>query len=131
MLVEALVKFAKKSFSEGKSTGTDDGLSALRDEEARQETAMRMAERQAKVAQEIAIARKIKFAHKVEIEEFDDTSAEGNFGAKTDGTSLSLGASGKANRVVLRVYKIRGIAAATEQALLTASANPTPLADTP
>jgi hypothetical protein len=131
VLAEALVKFVRKSFSEGKTTGTDGGLPALRDEEVRQEIAMRMAERQAKVAQEIAIARKIELAHEVEIEEFYDTSAEGNLGAKTDGTSLSLGASGKANRVVRRVYKFRGIAAATEQALLTANANPTPLADTP
>lgn len=75
---------------------------------------MRMAERQAKVAQEIAIARKIELAYEVEIEEFYDTSGEGAIGAKTEGESLSLGASGKANRVVRRVYKFRGSAASTD-----------------
>jgi hypothetical protein len=115
VLAEALVKFVKKSFSEVKVTGNDGGLPALRDEEIRQEIAMRMAERQAKVAQEIAIARKIELAHEVEIEEFYDASAEGTLGAKTDGTSLSLGAGAKANRVVRRVYKFRGTTTATEQ----------------
>ena len=108
VLADALVKFVKKSFADGKVSGSDVGLPALQEEEIRQEIAMRMAERQAKVAQEVAIARKIELAHEVEIEEFYDTSAESTVGAKTDGTSLSLGASGKANRVVRRVYKFRG-----------------------
>ena len=115
VLAEALVKFVKKSFSEVKVSGSDGGLPALRDEEVRQEIAMRMAERQAKVAQEIAIARKIELAHEVEIEEFYDASAEGTVGAKTDGATLSIGAGGKANRVVRRVYKFRGVTTTTDQ----------------
>lgn len=130
VLAEALVKFVKKSFSEAKVTGNDGGLPALRDEETRQEIAMRMAERQAKVAQEIAIARKIELAHEVEIEEFYDASAEGNLGAKTDGTSLSLGAAGKANRVVRRVYKFRGTTAIAEQAPANTVLGPAQPADT-
>ncbi|MEI7995596.1 MAG: hypothetical protein WCH01_11915 [Methylococcaceae bacterium] len=67
-----------------------------------------MAERQAKVAQEIAIARKIELAHEVEIEEFYDTSGEGSIGGKSDGSGITLGVSGRANRVVRRVYKFKG-----------------------
>ena len=129
VLAEALVKFVKKSFSEVKVTGTDGGLPALRDEEVRQEISMRMAERQAKVAQEIAIARKIELAHEVEIEEFYDSSAEANLGAKTDGASLSLGAGAKANRVVRRVYKFRGTTTTTEQAPVKRLLDTAPQAD--
>ena len=108
VLAEALVKFVKKSFTDGRTSISEAGLPALREEEVRQEIEMRMAERQAKVAQEIAIARKIELALEVEIEEFYDTKAEATVGAKTDGTSLSVGAGGRANRVVRRVYKFRG-----------------------
>lgn len=73
-----------------------------------------MAERQAKVAQEVAIARRIEMAEEVEIEEFYDTSGEGNVGASTDGESVSLGLQGKGKHVVRRVYRFKGTAGKTD-----------------
>jgi len=57
-----------------------------------------MAEAQAKVAQELAIARRVELAEQVEIEEFYDTSGEGNIGLKADEKSVALGASGLAEK---------------------------------
>jgi len=108
---DSLVELLKRSLVKTKNTNTGTDVPALRDEEARQEIALRMVERQAKVAQELAIARKIELADEVEIEEFYESSAEGNVGAKVDDSAISLGASGKGNRVTRRVYRFKGHAA--------------------
>ncbi len=42
------------------------------------------------------------------MEEFYDYSGEGHIGAKTDGESLSLGASGTGRRISKRIYRFRG-----------------------
>ena len=59
---DSLVELLKRSLVKTKNTNTGNDVPALRDEEARQEIALRMVERQAKVAQELAIARKIELA---------------------------------------------------------------------
>ena len=70
---------------------------------------MQMAEAQAKVAQELAIAKRIELAEQVEIEDFYDTSGDGNIGLKVDVTSVALGASGSARKVTKRIYKFSGV----------------------
>lgn len=72
-----------------------------------------MAEAQARVAQEVAIARRIETAEEVEMEEFYDYSGEGHIGAKSDGQFLSLGAGGAGRRISRRVYRFRGNTAQT------------------
>lgn len=49
-------------------------MQKLKLEEAQQEITLRMSEAQARVAQEIAIAKRIEVANEVEIEEFYDTT---------------------------------------------------------
>lgn len=67
-----------------------------------------MAEDQAKVAQEIAIARRIDTAEEVTIEEFYDTSGEAGIGLNSNGENISLGVNGSARRVTKRIYTFKG-----------------------
>ena len=69
---------------------------------------MRMAEAQARVAQELAIAKRIEMATEVEIEEFYDIQGEGSLGVKADEKAVTLGASASGQKVCKRVYHFRG-----------------------
>jgi hypothetical protein len=80
----------------------------LKKEEARQEISMRMAERQAKVAQELAIAERIRDAEEVEIEEYNDNSKEGSGGLNVSESSVALGVNGKSAFVSKRVFRFKG-----------------------
>jgi hypothetical protein len=111
-LLGLIVDATEKTIDKAK-TATDSGdIQKLQIEVQRQEIALRMAEFQAKVAQEVAIARRIDTAEDVEIEEFYDTSGKGKIGinAKTEGESLTVGAgvSGEGRRVTKRIYRFRG-----------------------
>lgn len=83
-------------------------LNALEDETKRQTLELRMAEMQAQVAQEIAIAHRIQTAEEVEIEEYYASEAEGSAGAKADDKGLTLGLSGKGREVTKRVFRFKG-----------------------
>lgn len=106
-LLEKIVKSASKSVESPKPDGPDD-IVALRLETERQELEMRMAEAQARVAQEVAIARRIQTAEEVEMEEYYDYSGDGHIGGKFDGTNISIGAGGAGRRVSKRVFKFKG-----------------------
>ena len=86
------------------------GLSELEEEVAKQSLKMVVAQHQARVAQELAIAKRIENAEEVEIEEFYDTSGKGNIGVTLDqknGTgSLGVGAEGR--KVTKRIYHFKG-----------------------
>jgi len=92
------------------SKASEKGTSQLKEEVAKQNLQMQFAQHQARVAQEIAIARRIEGAVEVEIEEFYDTSGKGNLGLEIDGksetASFGLGAEGR--RVTKRIYKFKG-----------------------
>jgi hypothetical protein len=74
-----------------------------------QELQMQMAEAQAKVAQELAIAKRIEIAEEVEIEEFYDLSGDGTIGLKADEKGITAGVSASGRRVAKRIYKFRGV----------------------
>lgn len=93
------------SFSTSVGTGKD--VPALRTEAEQQEIKIRMIEAQAKAAQELAIAEKIRTAENVEIEEEYEYSAQGQIGAKTDGNAVTLGASAAGSRVAKRTYRFK------------------------
>ena len=71
---------------------------------------MQFAQHQARVAQELAIARRIDNADEVEIDEFYDNSAKGGIGldvnALTQSASIEAGAEGR--RITKRVYRFKG-----------------------
>ena len=106
--------FLIEKISESTANSTNDSnknqsIEDLQLSARKQELQMQMAEAQAKVAQEIAKAKRIELAEEVEIEEFYDTSGEGNLGLKADAKSVALGASGSGRKVTKRIYKFSGV----------------------
>ncbi|XHR28228.1 MAG: hypothetical protein ACFUZC_20155 [Chthoniobacteraceae bacterium] len=97
------------SVNESKQVAEHGGIDELRKEAERQELMMQMAERQAKVTQELALARRIESALEVEMEEFYDGNASGHAGVDTDGSTLSLGIAGKGQKVTKRIFRFKGI----------------------
>ena len=79
------------------------------DAEARKQAiSLNMAKMQAVVAQELAIAERIKNAHEVEIEEYYEGAGAASLNASgnLDGASISLG--GESRKVTKRVYRFTG-----------------------
>ncbi len=107
-----LVAVTTDSVNKTKLLADSGGIEDLKREAERQELTMQMAERQAKVAQELALARRIETALEVEMEEFYDVSASGNVGVNTDGGTLSAGLAGKGQKVMKRVFRFKGVAGA-------------------
>lgn len=106
--IVTLGKFLYDAITETKSDVDSGDMVELKKEEARQEISMRMAERQAKVAQELAIAERIRDAEEVEIEEFYDNAREGNGGLTANESGVTLGVSGKVGLVSKRVFRFKG-----------------------
>ena len=106
-LLSQIAESTSKNVTHGDSIA-DKELAALRVEAERQELQMRISEAQARVAQEIAIARRIESADEVEMEEFYDYSGEVNVGGKLDEKGLFVGAGGSGRRVSKRIYRFRG-----------------------
>lgn len=100
-LTDVVLDSAKKT-DELQETGE---LAALDEEAKKQAISLRMAKMQATVAQELAIAERIKNADEVEIEEYyeGEKSAGLNASGNLDGGSISLGAEGR--QVTKRVYR--------------------------
>lgn len=111
-LISLIVGAATNAVSKSEDLTNKGELEPLRLEAERQEISLRMAESQARVAQEIAIARRIETAEEVEIEEFYDYSGEAHAGLKTDGQTLGIGLGGSGKRVSRRVYRFKGRAEA-------------------
>lgn len=118
-LIEKISESTANSTNESNSSKSIEDLQLAA---RKQELQMQMAEAQAKVAQELAIAKRIELAEQVEIEEFYDASGEGNLGLKADAQTVALGASGSGRKVTKRIYKFSGVnlslaeKTATEQA---------------
>lgn len=107
-LLGRLMEVTVGSVDDSEQVAESGGLEELRREADRQELMMHMAERQAKVAQELALARRIESALAVEMEEFYDVSRSGNAGVNSDGSTVSIGASGKGQKVTKRIFRFKG-----------------------
>lgn len=81
---------------------------ALQHELNVQHALLTLAEGRARIARELAIARRIDTAEEVEIEEFYDSAREGQAGLNVTGKAVSLGASGAGKHVSKRVYRFKG-----------------------
>lgn len=99
---------AAASIKKSKEVAEEGDLEKLKLEAVRQELENRIAEYQARVAQELAIARRIENAAEVEIEEFYDSSGEGNLGINVKEGGFNLGASGSGRKITSRVYRFKG-----------------------
>jgi len=111
-LLSIIVAATEKAIDKGLVATESGDIQKLQIEAQLQEIALRMSEFQAKVAQEVAIARRIDTAEEVEIEEFYDVSGKGNIGitAKTEGEGFvaGLGVAGEGRRVTKRIYRFKG-----------------------
>ena len=83
-------------------------LNRLGQEAQRQELSLRMAELQARVAQELAIAERIENAVEVEIEEYYEGSVEGSLGFTPGPSGGTIGLGGSGRRVSKRVFRFLG-----------------------
>ena len=131
VILETTVDLVRK----GSERTMEEPLEKLREDTERQKLGMEMAQAQARVAQELAIARRIEAAADVQIEEYYEYAGEGALGLKADGKSLTLGASGSGQRVSKRIFRFTGgsvISTASpndEPALTDASDKPTAIAE--
>lgn len=92
----------------GSKDTLDEPIAKLREDTERQKLAMEMAQAQARVAQELAIARRIEGAKEVQIEEYYEYAGNGAVGLKADDKGLTVGVSGSGQRVSKRIYKFTG-----------------------
>ena len=107
--LQSLARCDGRTLTDAINEASDDmksgNLDELRTEEAKQEISMRMAERQARVAQELAIAERIRDADEVAIEEYYDTSIEGGANIGVSEGGVSAGLNGKNGTVSKRIYR--------------------------
>jgi hypothetical protein len=89
---------------------SEQGIDELKIEITKQNFQIQIQQQQARISQELAIARRIENAAEVEIEEFYDASGSGNLGINFDAKSEtgSIGIGGEARKVTKRVYHFRG-----------------------
>ena len=128
-LLSQIAESTSKNVTHGDAVA-DKELTALRVEAERQELQMRISEAQARVAQEIAIARRIESAEEVEMEEFYDYSSDLNVGGKLDEKGLFVGASGSGRRVSKRIYRFRGHSLQTSDEIVVEARKQLPLDET-
>lgn len=107
-LLGLIVKFASSEIVKSNELTQAGQLEEMRREAEKQEIALAMAERQAKVAQEIAIAHRIETAEEVEVEEFFEYNSKGQIGLDSDGTKLGIGIGGSGQRVSRRICRFKG-----------------------
>ena len=92
-------------FSESSKKST---LQELKENALREEIKASVLQNQAKVEQELAIARRIDSAEEVEIEEYYDISGQGGAGLKGDSVGVTFGLNGEGRKVTKRVIKFKG-----------------------
>ncbi|EJD6670222.1 hypothetical protein M0K80_RS04965 [Providencia rettgeri] len=90
------------------SNSSSQDIEKLEDSAKRVEIQAYALQSQAKVEQELAIARRIMCAEEVEIEEQYDGSGDGSAGVKVSEKGVSLGISGSGRLVTKRIIKFKG-----------------------
>ncbi|HCR3775469.1 TPA: hypothetical protein ON750_001055 [Morganella morganii] len=103
----ALGKILERSGSEI-SESSAANLDELNEKAKRAEIECSVLLSQAKVEQELSIARRIMCAQQVEIEEYYDISGKGAVGVKAEKEGITFGASGEGNKVTKRIIKFSG-----------------------
>ncbi|MFC3210194.1 hypothetical protein [Planomicrobium okeanokoites] len=103
-----LGEMLSKTLADKQEKNSVQSLEEMEENADKQEISDRLSESQAKVLQELAIARRIETADEVEIEEYFDSTGEGNVGVKASDKGVNVGVGGSGRRVVKRVYRFKG-----------------------
>lgn len=106
-LAFSIVKIVNAS-SKSVESASHKSASDLSEEIQKQTMNMQFAQQQARVEQELAIARRIDNAEHVEIEEFYDTNGKGGVGVDISTEKKAIGAFVEGRVVTKRVYHFRG-----------------------
>mgnify|MGYP001483819426 FL=1 len=104
MLIAEALRVATKNID----NAADKGIEEFQAEIMKQEMRLQFEQKQAKIAQELAIAQRISEAETVEIEEFYDLSGKFKAGVNVDEKDVQVGLSGDASRVSKRIYTFKG-----------------------
>lgn len=108
-----------RSVTKSKTVAEQEDIDLLENEARLQEIENRISEYQARVAQELAIAKRIETAAEVEIEEFYDTTGSGGVGFQKIESGINLGINGNGRRVVKRVYRFKSVAPLEQEEIST------------
>ncbi|HDR0612716.1 hypothetical protein [Pasteurella multocida] len=92
-----------------KNSNGNETVDHLLEERKKNEIKMDMAAAEAKVLQELAIARRIELAQDVQIEEYYDLEGKGNLGVEVKKDGVGLGILGAGKRVSKRIFKFNGV----------------------
>lgn len=113
----ALLTDAVELAAKAVSSASEKGVEPLKEEIAKQNLQLQFAQHQARVAQELAIARRIDSAEEVEIEEFYDASGKGQVGLSVgaEAATGNLGLGGEGRKVTKRIYRFKGLHAEAEK----------------
>lgn len=112
-LIGAAVAAATNAVSKASEKGVDE----LEQEVKKQYLQLAIAQEQARVSQEMAIAERIANSVDVEIEEFYDSTAKGKAKADVKLDTLSFGLEGEGKKVVRRIYRFTGNKAPSQTAV--------------
>ena len=85
-----------------------DGIEEIEENPESIDVSLKLLQNQIRIAQELAIAKRIETADEVEIEEFYDNQKEGNIGIKGDNNGVNIGLNGHINKITKRVYRFKG-----------------------
>lgn len=130
MIQDALVEYLKavasptdyliEKFTKTANAASDTApLDDLYNLAKRREVEMRISEAEARVAQELAIAKRIENADEVEMTEFYEYAGEGQIGVKAQADMFSIGTSGSGRRISKRKFKFKGGASVITNAELS------------
>jgi len=107
-LLWGVIELTEKAIKKSTDAAQNGDIEEMTQEALRQEFILKMAEAQAKVAQEVSIARRIDTAEEVKIEEFYESGGEGSLGASLKEEGVTVGLSGSGRRIAKRVYTFKG-----------------------
>lgn len=107
-LTALIMEVAEMSVTKSIDVTKNGDIEEMKAEVTRQEIATRIAEAQAKVAQELSIANRIDNANEVTIEEFYDVSGDANVGLNFKENGLNAGINGSGKKVTKRIYRFKG-----------------------
>jgi hypothetical protein len=104
LITETIIESSKKS-----QNIIDNGsYKEIEDEINRRTAETKILELEAKVSQEVAIAKRIEDAIDVEIEEYYEAGGSGKIGANVSETGFGGELSGHGKKIVKRIYKFKG-----------------------
>ncbi len=104
-LIEKAMTYNVETFN--KSTEKS-SIQELKELALREEIKASVLQNQAKVEQELSIARRIDSAEEVEIEEYYDLSGSGGVGLTGNENSMSIGFNAEGRKVSRRIIKFKG-----------------------